>query len=219
MEGMQLNHRCVELIGGVGGRHTVFFAEDEDEVGGAVLEVGVQVGHEADQAALHRGALLRPLGRVPQRRQDLTAGINKQLSSFKQYSPSLHEQQQDADAVQVEPRLRLRLRPRGDRQQHVEALQRQRRQQVDCVAAGGKLRPLTSLGSCRWLLQVMLKKILRISMILWEASREMGGAAGSSTHSYWSFHWTSRQLSRAAVKMDTPPSCGRNAVSVRQEEA
>jgi len=61
-------------------RPTVFFAEDEDEVGSAVLEVGVQVGHEADQAALHRGALLRSEGRVSQRRQDLTAGINNQFS-------------------------------------------------------------------------------------------------------------------------------------------
>lgn len=74
---------------------------------------------------------------------------------------------------------------------------------------------LTSLGSCLWALWVILKRILRISMTRWEASSEMGGTAGFSTHSYWSFHWTSRQLSSVAVRMDTPPSWKSHIMLVR----
>lgn len=42
----------------------------------------------------------------------------------------------------------------------------------------------------------------------------MGCVCGSKTHSYWSFHCTSRQLSKAAVRMETPPSWKR-IISVR----
>lgn len=72
----------------------------------------------------------------------------------------------------------------------------------------------TSLGSCLWVLCVILKRILRISVTRWEVSREMGCVCGSKTHSYWSFHCTSRQLSKAAVRMETPPSWKR-IISVR----
>lgn len=59
---------------------TVFLAEDKDEVGGAVFEVRIQVSHEADQPTLHRGAFLRSVGRVSQRRQDLKTGGGVRVS-------------------------------------------------------------------------------------------------------------------------------------------
>lgn len=40
---------------------TIFLAEDKDEVSCAVFDVCIQMSHETDQAALHRGAFLWPV--------------------------------------------------------------------------------------------------------------------------------------------------------------
>lgn len=55
---------------------TIFFTEDKDEVGSAVFEIRIQMCHEADEATLHGRALLRPVGYVSQRRENLKPGIS-----------------------------------------------------------------------------------------------------------------------------------------------
>lgn len=51
--------------------HTIFLAEDKDEVSGTVLDICIQMSHETDEATLHGGALLWPMWNISKGRQDL----------------------------------------------------------------------------------------------------------------------------------------------------